>query len=244
MGAWVEGHVGSRVATTRSSALLEIRIGHGSVNALDSLTYREIDEAFSDVAATQGVGTVLLLGDHGCFCAGQDTADATDIAADPEGYLSAAAQALVAVTTSPATIVAAVRRFAIGAGLILATSADVLIVDEDARLALPELQYGVIAGAAHISRWLGGPTAQRALLTGDTIDPQHFASAGAFVVPDSQVEEIAHAFATTMAARGASLNRLAKSPQAQARDALAQQYRAEIHATLAAGTIDFSPPGR
>lgn len=244
MGAWVEGHVGGRVATTRSSALLEIRLSHGTVNALDSRTYREIDEVFSDVAATPGVGTVLLLGDNGCFCAGQDTADSTEISADPEGYLSAAAQALVAVTTSPATIVAAVRRFAIGAGLILATSADVLIVDEDARLALPELQYGVIAGAAHTSRWLGGPAAERALLTGDSIDPQYFALAGAFIVPDSQVEDNARTLATTMSARGASMNRLAKSQQAQARDALAQQYLAEIHATFAAGTIDFSPAER
>lgn len=244
MGVWVDGHIGSRVSTKRSAALLELRLGHGSVNALDTVAYEEIHEAFTDVASTPEIGTVLLLGESDCFCAGQDTSDSAAIASDPEGYLNAAAQALISVTTSPATVVAGVRRFAIGAGLILATSADLLVVDEDARLLLPELQYGVVAGAAHVARWLGGPRAEKALMTGEPIDPREFAPHGAAVVPGSRVDDTARELAQSLAARGSSVNRLAKAPLAHERNALAQQYRDEIRTTLAAGTIDFSPPSR
>ena len=242
--SWTAGYAGTRVTTVRSAGLLEVRLSHGSVNALDAATYREINEVFTTVDATPTIGVVLLLGDNGCFSAGQDVGDASIIATDGPAYLTAAADALVSVTVSTALVVAGIRRFAIGAGLILASSADLLVVDESAQLTLPELDYGVVAGAAHLSRWLGSTAAERALLTGEAIESTQFASGGATIVDADRVEAAAAALAKQQAVREPALARLAKSISARDRLTLAERYRSEIRATIAAGLTNFTPPGK
>lgn len=244
MSTWAEGHEGERLTTIRSSALLEIQIHHGSVNALDATAYREILEVFTEVDSTPSVGVVLLIGRNDCFSAGQDVTDAPEIRADPASYLRAAAASLVAATQSTAIVVAGVQRFAIGAGLILATSADLLVLDESARVWLPELDYGVTAGAAHVSRWLGEPAAQRALLTGAPIQPREFAHAGAEVVPGQELAGVARSLAVSLAQRGAPTARMAKAAAIDARRVLAERYRNEIQTTIAAGITDFSPSAK
>jgi len=240
--SWITGHSGTRISTVRSGALLKVRMSHGPVNALDAETYREIKEVFTEVDATPTIGVVLLLGDNGCFSAGQDVGDAPAIAQDSETYLTAAADALVSVTVSRAIVVAGIQRFAIGAGLILATSADLLVVDESAHLTLPELQYGVVAGAAHLSRWLGAPASERALLSGEPIEPASFAPRGAKVVDAAQVESVATALAEQQAQRDASIARMATMVSARDRLTLAERYRSEIRMTIASGLTDFTPP--
>ena len=244
MPSWVTGYSGTRISTVHSEALLEVRLSHRPVNALDAQTYREIKEVFTEVDATPTIGVVLLLGDNGCFSAGQDVGDAATIAHDSESYLSAAADALVSVTVSQAIVVAGIQRFAIGAGLILATSADLLVVDDSAHLTLPELQYGVMAGAAHLARWLGAPASERAVLTGEPIEPASFAPAGAKVVDAAQVERTATELAEQQAQRGVSIARMATTVLARDRLTLAERYRSEIRATIAAGLTNFTPPGK
>jgi enoyl-CoA hydratase/carnithine racemase len=242
--SWTAGHTGTRVNTVRSSGLLEVRLSHGSVNALDAATYHEIQEVFSAVDANPSIGVVLLLGDSGCFSAGQDVGDALIIATDCESYLSAAADALISVTVSEAIVVAGIQRFAIGAGLILAASADLLVIDEAAQLTLPELDYGVVAGAAHLSRWLGPTAAERALMTGEAIEPRRFAHSGATIIDAEKVETTAAQLAEDQARRDPALARLAKAISARDRLTLAERYRSEIRATIAAGLTDFTPPGK
>lgn len=244
MPTWTTGHSGTRIETVRRAELLEVRLSHDPVNSLDADTYREISEVFYAVDTTPSIGVVLLIGANGCFSAGQDVADAPIIAQDSEAYLTAAADALIWATTSTAIVVAGVQRFAIGAGLILAASADLLVVDETARLTLPELKYGVVAGAAHLSRWLGAPAAERALLTGEAIVPRRFEPAGATIVAATQVETRASELAEQQAQRDPAVARMAKSVMARDRLTLAERYRSEIRATIAAGLTDFTPPGR
>lgn len=244
MPTWTSGYSGSRIKTVRSAGLLEVRLSHDPVNALDADTYREIGEVFSEVDATSNIGVVLLLGDNGCFSAGQDVGDAPKIAEDIEAYLTSAANSLVSVTTSSVIVVAGIRRFAIGAGLILAASADLLVVDEAARVSLPELDYGVVAGAAHLSRWLGGPAAERAMLTGEAIEPRRFESSGATIVGAAHVEAIAGELAEQQTRRDPAVARMAKSVMARDRLTLAERYRSEIRATIAAGLVDFTTPER
>lgn len=242
--SWTTGHAGTRVHTVRSAGLLEVRLSHGRVNALDAAAYREINEVFFAVDENPSIGVVLLLGESGCFSAGQDVGDASTIARDGEAYLTAAADALVSVTVSTAIVVAGIRRFAIGAGLILATSADLLVVDEAAQLTLPELDYGVVAGAAHLSRWLGAPGAERALMTGEAIEPRRFAPSGATIIDAEKVETTAAQLAEDQARRDPALARLVKAISARDRLTLAERYRSEIRATIAAGLTDFTPPGK
>lgn len=240
--AWTTGYSGTRINTVRTAGLLEVRLSHDPVNALDADMYREIGEVFCAVDTTPSIGVVLLIGDNGCFSAGQDVGDATAIAEDSDAYLTTAADALISATVSTAIVVAGIRRFAIGAGLILATSADLMVLDETAQLILPELEYGVVAGAAHLSRWLGAPVAERALLTGEAIEPQRFEPSGATIVSADHVANTAAEIAEQQAQRDPVLARMAKAVMARDRLTLAERYRSEIRATIAAGRTDFSPP--
>lgn len=238
MTTWTSGRVGSRIATSRSGPLLELDLNHPPVNALDSTSYAEILGCFRAIVQDPSVTVCLIRGAQAHFSAGQDTNDASTITRAPADYLSHAADAIVEVTTSPAYIVCAVRRFAVGAGLILASCADVLILDESARLFLPEKRYGLSAGAAHVSRWLGTSDARSAVESGDAIPPASFQ--GAVVTPDIHVEEEARAAADRLVLTSESGLRGTDPVRSQGRLEVATAYREEIQTSLATGTIDFT----
>jgi enoyl-CoA hydratase/carnithine racemase len=62
--------------------------------------------------------------------------------------------------------IAAINGPALGAGLALVASCDILIAAENAYLALPEVGVGVVGGAKHAMRLLGHSLTRRMLLAG------------------------------------------------------------------------------
>lgn len=240
--SWSGGHAGTRITTQRQNGLLDIRLAHPPVNALDADSYREIREVFVAISSDETIGVVLLSGGKGGFSAGQDTNDASAISENPERYLLDAAAALTEVTTCPAIVIAAVSGFAVGAGLILASAADYLIIDEAARLSLPELAYGVCAGPAHLTRWLGSPGAEQALLSGESIDAHRFTPLGAILVNPREVEQQGYSHAQHLASRAPALLRGTKSTWLRDRREIAKRYQEEIRISISSGRVDFSSP--
>ena len=106
---------------------------------------------------------VLLSGADGIFSAGFDIkepglheAAATDAARD----------CLAAIRDHPAPVVAAVEGAAVGVGLLIALSADILVISRSARLAMPEVKLGIDSDIAPLRRFLPDPWIRRMCLSG------------------------------------------------------------------------------
>ena len=87
-------------------------------------------------------------------------------------------------------VVAAIHGYALGAGLELALSCDLIVAAEGTRIGEPEIRHGSIA--ATVLPWLVGPMwAKRIILTGDTIDTDTALRIGLCieVVPEGQLLE-------------------------------------------------------
>lgn len=238
---WLSGFQGQRLRTEARNRLLVITLNNPPVNALDSVFYQELHEAFTSLATSDSVSSILLRADNRCFCAGQDRRDAPAPPANPATYLRHAAKALIAATECPVPIVAAVKSAAIGAGLILALCADVLVLDADATLSLPERKFGVISGYAHLAQWVGKGAAQ-AVLTGEHIDARTLVASGAIVVPTDEVDTEAERLAKSIASSEPTFIRATKSGWMAERKSVADSYRSEIELTIEQGAMDFSLP--
>lgn len=238
---WLSGFQGQRLRTKVRDQLVVVTLDNAPVNALDSVFYQEIHDVFQALSVSDSVSAVLLRADHRCFCAGQDRRDAPVPPADPATYLRNAATALIAATQCPVPMVAGVKGAAIGAGFILALSADVLVLDADATLSLPELKFGVISGYAHLSQWVGQGAAQ-AVLTGDHIDAHALISGGAIVIPTNEVDAEAERLANSIAESAPSFIKATKSSWMNERKLVADAYRQEIELTIDQGSMNFSLP--
>ena len=238
---WLSNFQGQRLSTDLRDRLITITLDNAPVNALDSVFYHELHDVFQKIAHTASLSAVLLRADNRCFCAGQDRRDAPVPPADPATYLRNAASALIAVTECPVPIVAGVKAAAIGAGLILALSADVLVLDADATLSLPERKFGVISGYAHLSQWVGRGAAQP-VLTSEHIDAHALIAGGAIVVPTDDVDAEAARLAETIASSDPTFIKATKASWINERKLVADAYRREIELTIEQGAMNFSLP--
>lgn len=221
---------------SRAGRVLELVVDRPPINALDGEHYDALAAAF------EGAGpdvVVLLRSAARHFCTGQDLGeheaakDAEQAAAD----LRRGAAAIIAALRCEAPIVAAVHGAAIGAGALLACSADVLLTSDDAWFSLPELQVGVTIGGAVAARTLGGALTRRMLLTGERVPAAQIAALGAArTVARDDLESSAHEAAVAVAALDPALAALARSSWgAGEREAAARAYEAEIDAFLTRG---------
>jgi len=63
-------------------------------------------------------------------------------------------------------VIAAINGAALGSGLAMAASADILVVSEKATLGLPEVDVGLLGGCSHAMRLFGHSRLRRMALTG------------------------------------------------------------------------------
>ena len=166
------------VRQTRS--VLEVILARPAArNALNAAMVAELDQVFAGAAADGSLRTVVLRGKGGHFCAGADIKElaaaraATPAAPggedDPLAVTNRAVGTLLdRVESSPQVVVAVCEGAVLGGGLGLACAADVVLVEADAEMGLPEVTLGL--PPAQIARFLAarvGPSqARRLALTG------------------------------------------------------------------------------
>jgi enoyl-CoA hydratase len=141
-------------------------------NALNAALLERLACELSRLGADPGCRAVLLTGAEGNFAAGADIGEiegkgSAEAAVDPRKAHWSAIRAF------PKPLVAAVDGYALGGGLELALTADLLVLGATARLGLPETNLGMIPGAGGTQRLtalVGRARAMRMILTGEIID--------------------------------------------------------------------------
>jgi enoyl-CoA hydratase/carnithine racemase len=119
-----------------------------AMNAVSTQLARDLADACAELAADQGVRVVLVTSTSPkAFCVGADLKERgafTD--ADLLAQRPVARAAYSGVLSLPMPTIAVVEGFALGGGLEIALSCDLIIADAAAVVGLPEVSVGVIPG--------------------------------------------------------------------------------------------------
>jgi enoyl-CoA hydratase/carnithine racemase len=101
---------------------------------------------------------------------------------------------------------------ALGAGLAIAASCDILVAAEEASLGLPEVDVGLLGGGRHAMRLFGHSRTRRMMFTGYRVPGQELYRLGIVeaCVPKEQLMEVALGIAREIAAKSPVATRLAK----------------------------------
>jgi len=175
------------------------------LNALSSVVIRQIGEACRALAADPACRVVVLTGaGTRAFAAGADIAEMVD---ETTADLVAGRRfdEWDAIGDLPVPTIAAVRGYALGGGLELAMSCDMIVLGDDARLGQPEIKIGILPGSGgtqRLTRAIGQARAMEMILTGRMIDAAEADRMGLVtsVVPAAETLAAALDLAATIAA--------------------------------------------
>jgi enoyl-CoA hydratase len=177
-------------------------------NAMDdeaAALYKDLlDQALED----NNVRAILIQGAGKSFCSGRDTTMLGHRARDESDYhfVLRHQQGRFKILDSTKPVIAAVKGATIGGGCEMALCCDIRISSTDLKLALPEINYGILpdtGGTQYLANLIGPSRAKYLVMTGDRIDAQTALEWGAvdFVVAPEALEAKAFEIAQKIAAK-------------------------------------------
>ncbi len=187
-----------------------------AMNALNSQTLGELQQAISQLRDDDSVKVVVITGEGKAFVAGADIAEMKDMSKEQAQSFSKNGQMvfdLIASLEKP--VIAAVNGFALGGGCELAMACDIRIASDKAKMGQPEVNLGVIpgfAGTQRLSRLVGTAKAKELIFTADMVDAQTALSIGLVnqVVPAEQLMDTCMEMAKKIGSKGPLAVKLAK----------------------------------
>jgi len=211
------------VTQERDGAVLIIRLCSPSNRNSMTMELREqLGEAVERAECDRSVRTVFLTAEGPTFCSGGDF-QMLQKACDPwpvHRRFRNLSRWLVPLITLDKPVVIGMRGAAVGGGMGLALTGDVLIAGESSKFIAGFFKLGVVPDVGtmyHLPRLIGMARAKNFLFSGGTMSAQEALELGlvAKVVPDDQVETICLAEATRLANGPAEVMGLAKTLMAR-----------------------------
>lgn len=194
--------------------IASVTLDRAPVNAVHQPMYREIERVFRTIDAVgPDVRAVVLSGAGRHFCVGNDLAEFDTMTAEnAPGRMRRVRAAFFAIQDCPVPVIAAVHGSALGTGLAIAASADLVVAATSARFGVPEVSVGVMGAAAHLSRLVPQPIVRWAYFSADPIPAAEMYRLGAVVAvvePQDLLDE-AMRRARRIARHGPTVLRFAK----------------------------------
>lgn len=196
------------VLITRHDAVgvAELILDRGeALNAVSTAQAEAIAAAADGLAADPSVRAVVLSSSAKAFCVGADLKERNAFTDDElRLHRPISARAYRSILGLPVPVVAAVHGHALGGGLELALSCDVIVVDSTAVLALPEVTRGLVPGGGGtqlLTRRIGWGRAADLIFSGRYVDADEAYRLGLAdrLVPAGQDQAIALELAATIA---------------------------------------------
>ena len=139
------------------------------VNALTRVLNDELTLALDRISELDVIRVVVLTGAGKVFCAGADLKGRAENIKGP-GDLPAHSrrtrECFHAIRECAKPVIVAINGAALGSGLAMVASSDVLIASEKASLGLPEVDVGLLGGCRHAMRLFSHSRLRRMMLTG------------------------------------------------------------------------------
>ncbi len=191
-----------------------VSLNRPPVNAVSQQMYAEIRDTFNGLRDRFPSTSVVILraeGKH--FCGGNDLGEFETLTPtnSPE-RMQAVREAFWAIHDCPMAVIAAVKGSAMGTGLCLAASSDLIVCGESARFGLPEISVGVMGGARHLARLVPQQVVRRMFFTADPVSGTELLAHGGVteVVADEELDEAALALAARISRHSEVAVRIAK----------------------------------
>lgn len=189
-----------------------------ALNALNAATLGEMSEVFDRCREDDDVRAVLVTGaGEKAFVAGADISAMATLTATEAGFFARSGQAVLnRLAGYPGVVIAAVNGFALGGGMELAMSCDLIIAAANARFGQPEVNLGVIpgfGGTQRLVRLVGVQRAREMIFTGRMVKAPEAQQLGIAleVVEAGKAVERALEIVATIAAKGPGAVRQAKT---------------------------------
>jgi enoyl-CoA hydratase len=209
------------------------------VNAMNRGLRDGLIEVFDALTDNPKARVAILTGAGKIFCAGADIKERqTRTGADGESWTHnrGARACFYAIMECGKPVIAALNGPALGAGLAVAASCDMIVTSERGSLGLPEIDVGLLGGGRHAMRLFGHSRTRRMMFTGMRVGGEELYRLGvaeACVAPEQLMEE-SMALARNIAAKSPEAIRLAKHAlNAIEEMGLRDGYRFEQNMTVA-----------
>jgi enoyl-CoA hydratase len=196
-----------------SEGIATITLNRPPVNALSVSMIRHLIEAVRWVDDHDEARVAILTGRGKCFCAGADLKEQLSaLESGSEGPLDIGVSMYEALLGSKKPLIAAINGIALGAGIGLSASCNVLVASDTTLMGLPEINVGALGGARHAMRLFGHSTTNRMLLTGHRIGAAELLERRVVeaVLPSSEVLPYARGIAAEIASKDPLAIALAK----------------------------------
>lgn len=145
-----------------------------ALNALNSAVLEELDRAFSEIAADDGIAAVILTGAGKSFVAGADISQMSTMnAAQGKAFGEYGAAVFRKIELLDKPVIAAVNGYALGGGCELAMCCDIRIASAKAKFGQPEVGLGItpgFSGTQRLPRIVGPGKAKELIYTAGIID--------------------------------------------------------------------------
>ena len=193
------------IKTTTDGAILEVTIDRPKANAIDLAASRRLNDIFSAFRDDPQLRVAIVTGaGERFFCAGWDLKAAAAGEKSDEDWGVGGFGGLNYPRNLDKPLIAAVNGTACGGGFEIVLGTDIIVMEEHARFALPEINVGVLADAGTIKlrRRIPYHIAVEFLMTGrwmDAGEAKHWGLAN-HVVPAGQSLAKARAIAHQLAA--------------------------------------------
>lgn len=179
------------------------------LNALNDQTIAEIDAAVAEVESDDALRALIITGaGDKAFVAGADINEIANLPSPDAGVAKAQrGQAVLRrIERLRKPVIMAINGFALGGGCELALSGDIRIAGDAAKLALPEINLGLLpgyGGTQRLARLVGKGVAKLMIFSGEMIDAQEALRIGLVerVVPAAELMSYARELAAKLAAK-------------------------------------------
>lgn len=197
------------------SHVATVTMAAAPVNAQAQQFHDEMMKVFDTLADTDDCRAILLCSAFKHFSAGAEIKDRAKSKRGPGDHWQhsrRARECFHSIRECRKPVVAAVGGVALGAGLALVASADIIVCADDARLGLPEINVGLLGGGRHSMRLFGHSRTRRMMFTGMHVTGEECYRLGVAeaCVPRDDLIATAYEIAAEIASKSPIATQLAK----------------------------------
>ena len=185
------------------------------VNALTRTLNDELTTALDRISEMDEVRAVILTGAGKVFCAGADLKGRAEVIKGPGDLVAHSRrtrECFHAIRECAKPVVVAINGAALGSGVAMVASADILVASDKATLGLPEVDVGLLGGCRHAMRLFSHSRLRRMALTGYRVGAEELLRLGiveACVAPEDLMAT-AREIAATIASKSPVSTRMGK----------------------------------
>jgi enoyl-CoA hydratase len=196
------------------SGVLELVIDIPPVNAVDIAHLGELIKILEGVEARSDVRAVVLGATGRGWVGGGDVKEVQRLPGHTGilGQAQGSCRASVALHECAVPVIAAVHKYCIGLGVLLAGSCDIVLASEGTIFVLSEVDNGATGGAIQAIGLMPDKRLRTAMFTCEPVAAEELHGYGSIqrIVPESELTDAALALAQTIAAKPPTVVRAAK----------------------------------